>query len=209
MAVPDGLKQAVAALANEPANQVQNLANLPTAARQYAGQATGGDGSLRERLTGDPTSPFDRMGNTWKDMIGNPETGAPGVWGGFKDSWKQMGDAWAHLHDPLPPDLPSAKHEAAERARLLRALQLTVGALMGALSVPQDLLDTGFADLTAPLAALMPPFPAATLLMPFLGSPHCHAHPPGHARAAAQRRPGPDRHLCAGADRRPPRRPLR
>jgi uncharacterized Zn-binding protein involved in type VI secretion len=178
MAVPDGLKQAVVAEANEPANQAQNLANLPTAARQYADRVTGGDGSLRERLTGDPTSPFDRMGNTWKDMFGNPDTGAPGVWGRFQDSWKQMGDAWAHQNDPLPPNMPPGKRAAAERARLLRALQLTVSALMGILSVPQDLLDMGFADLTAPLSAVMPPLPAATLLMPFLGSPHCHAHPP-------------------------------
>jgi uncharacterized Zn-binding protein involved in type VI secretion len=44
--------------------------------------------------------------------------------------------------------------------------------------LPQDLLNTGFADLTAPLAALMPPFPAATMFMPFLGCPHCHPHPP-------------------------------
>jgi uncharacterized Zn-binding protein involved in type VI secretion len=178
MGVPEGLKQAVAAEANEPANQLNNLSNAPTAASQYANRVASGDGSLRERLTGDPTSPFDRMGNTWKDMFGDPSTGAPGVWGKFTDSWKQMGDAWAKLDDPLPPNIPPEKRADAERARLLRALQSTVAAIMGVLSVPQDLLNMGFADLTAPLAAIMPPFPAATMLMPFLGTPHCHPHPP-------------------------------
>lgn len=53
-----------------------------------------------------------------------------------------------------------------------------IGAVMGVVGAPFQLLDTGFAMITAPLASMMPGFPAATLLMPHLGTPHAHAHPP-------------------------------
>jgi YD repeat-containing protein len=57
-------------------------------------------------------------------------------------------------------------------------IQHYVGGAMGIIGAPFEMLDTGFAMLTAPLANLMPAFPAATLLMPHLGPPHAHAHPP-------------------------------
>ncbi len=60
----------------------------------------------------------------------------------------------------------------------LGVIEHGIGAVMGVVGAPFQLLDTGFAMLTAPLAALMPGFPAATLLMPHLGPPHGHAHPP-------------------------------
>jgi YD repeat-containing protein len=53
-----------------------------------------------------------------------------------------------------------------------------VGMVMGVVGAPFELLDTGFALVTAPLAALMPGLPAATLTAPHLGMPHGHAHPP-------------------------------
>ncbi|MBN1608627.1 MAG: hypothetical protein JW940_18505, partial [Polyangiaceae bacterium] len=53
-----------------------------------------------------------------------------------------------------------------------------IGAVMGVVGAPFQLLDTGFAMITAPLAALFPGMPAATLSMPHLGPPHAHAHPP-------------------------------
>jgi RHS repeat-associated protein len=53
-----------------------------------------------------------------------------------------------------------------------------VGMVMGVVGAPFELLDTGFALATAPLGALMPGLPAATLLAPHLGTPHGHAHPP-------------------------------
>jgi uncharacterized Zn-binding protein involved in type VI secretion len=53
-----------------------------------------------------------------------------------------------------------------------------IGAVMGIVGAPFELLDTGFALVTAPLAALMPGFPAAVLFMPHLGTMHGHAHPP-------------------------------
>ena len=52
-----------------------------------------------------------------------------------------------------------------------------IGAVMGVVGAPFQLLDTGFAMITAPLAAMMPGLPAATLMMPHLGTPHGHLHP--------------------------------
>lgn len=59
----------------------------------------------------------------------------------------------------------------------LGVVEHDLGAVLGVVSAPFQLLDTGFAMLTAPLAAMMPAFPAATLLMPHLGTPHAHSHP--------------------------------
>ncbi|MFC1643047.1 DUF6531 domain-containing protein, partial [Myxococcota bacterium] len=59
----------------------------------------------------------------------------------------------------------------------LGAVEHGIGAVMGVVGAPFQLLDTGFAMLTAPIAAMMPGFPAATLLMPHLGTPHTHTHP--------------------------------
>ncbi len=41
-----------------------------------------------------------------------------------------------------------------------------------------NLLNTGLAALTAPLAAMLPAFPAATLTALSIGIPHPHSHPP-------------------------------
>jgi RHS repeat-associated protein len=57
-------------------------------------------------------------------------------------------------------------------------IEHVIGAVMGVVGAPFELLDTGFALATAPLAALMPGFPAAVLYMPHLGTMHGHAHPP-------------------------------
>lgn len=53
-----------------------------------------------------------------------------------------------------------------------------IGAVMGVVNAPFELLDTGFAMITAPLAAMMPSFPSAQLMAPHLGTPHAHMHPP-------------------------------
>ncbi|MCA9698972.1 MAG: PAAR domain-containing protein, partial [Myxococcales bacterium] len=60
----------------------------------------------------------------------------------------------------------------------LGAINHYVGGALGLLGLPFEMMDTGFAMLTAPLAALMPAFPAATLMAPHLGPPHTHTHPP-------------------------------
>lgn len=57
-------------------------------------------------------------------------------------------------------------------------IQHYVGGALGLVGAPFELMDTGFAMITAPLAALFPGMPAATLLVPHLAPPHAHAHPP-------------------------------
>jgi uncharacterized Zn-binding protein involved in type VI secretion len=49
---------------------------------------------------------------------------------------------------------------------------------MGLMQAPANLLNTGLAALTAPLAAAMPALPAATLTALSVGIPHPHSHPP-------------------------------
>lgn len=53
-----------------------------------------------------------------------------------------------------------------------------LGGVLGLINAPVDLLNTGFALATAPLAALFPALPAATLTALHVGLPHPHAHPP-------------------------------
>jgi len=60
----------------------------------------------------------------------------------------------------------------------LRKVQQTVGTVMGAMNVLEDMANVGFANLTNPIAAALPSFPAATLGMLYMGVPHAHSHPP-------------------------------
>lgn len=52
------------------------------------------------------------------------------------------------------------------------------GAALGVVGAVQNVVDTGFAALTAPLAKVWPSMPAVTLGVLHLGTPHTHAHPP-------------------------------
>jgi uncharacterized Zn-binding protein involved in type VI secretion len=61
---------------------------------------------------------------------------------------------------------------------VLERANSAVSGVMGLLQAPAQLLDTGLAALTAPLAAAMPAFPAATLTALCVGIPHPHSHPP-------------------------------
>lgn len=54
-----------------------------------------------------------------------------------------------------------------------------LGGVLGLINAPTQLLDTGFAMVTAPLNAIMPSFPAAVIgLALHMGIPHAHTHPP-------------------------------
>ncbi len=53
-----------------------------------------------------------------------------------------------------------------------------LGAVLGVVGAPTQIIDTAFATLTAPIAALFPPMPAITLLGMHVGVPHAHSHPP-------------------------------
>ncbi len=53
-----------------------------------------------------------------------------------------------------------------------------VGGVMGVIGAPQQIIDTAFAALTAPIAAMFPSMPAVTLLGMHVAPPHTHTHPP-------------------------------
>lgn len=61
----------------------------------------------------------------------------------------------------------------------LRTAHQVASGVMGMVNLPLQLMNTGFALLTDPLAQLVPAFlPAATMGSMYLGIPHPHAHPP-------------------------------
>jgi uncharacterized Zn-binding protein involved in type VI secretion len=154
------------AVGDEIGLQARNLSNVPRA----VDQKLNGD-------TGDQTSPWTRAGNTLNEMFGDKASGNPGVWGRFKDGLDKAKDAWNHIDDPVPPaGRPPTEDEKS--ARRMRALNQSIGAFMSIIALPQDLLNVGFANLTAPLAAIFPLLPASPILTPFLGIPHVHTHPP-------------------------------
>lgn len=124
-------------------------------------------------VTGDQTSPWTRVGNTPGAMLG--------VGTKWVDSVGQTATAWSNINAPVnkgePNARPATKGEIA--ARVLRAAQGTIGGIMGGLGVLKEALDVGFANLTAPIAAIFPSLPAATIMSPYIGTPHAHpAHPP-------------------------------
>jgi uncharacterized Zn-binding protein involved in type VI secretion len=123
-------------------------------------------------VTGDQTSPWTRVANT------GSETGA--AWGRFKDGFDKAGDAWKKRDDPVigKDGKPRPPTSDEKDARTLRAINQSINAFMSILSIPQDLLNVGFANLTAPLAAITPSLPASPILTPWLGIPHTHVHPP-------------------------------
>jgi uncharacterized Zn-binding protein involved in type VI secretion len=121
-------------------------------------------------VTGDRHSPWTRMANTPNEMLGVGQRWA--------DSVGQAGKAWSGINDPATPGGPPPT--AGEKtARVIRATQQTAAAVMGGLGMMKDALDVGFANLTAPLAAIAPSLPAATIASPYIGTPHAHVtHPP-------------------------------
>jgi uncharacterized Zn-binding protein involved in type VI secretion len=124
-------------------------------------------------VTGDQHSPWDRAANTPGEMLG--------VGKQWADSVGKTSTAWSDIDAPVnkgqPNERPPTKAEKA--ARVIRATQQTVGAIMGGLGLAKQALEVGFANLTAPLAAIFPSLPAATLMSPYLGTPHAHpTHPP-------------------------------
>lgn len=129
-------------------------------------------------VTGDQHSPWARASNTPGAMLA--------VGSKWSDSVGQTATAWRNVNAPVSHrdpvtgqtvERPPTKGETA--ARVLRAAQGTIGGIMGGLGLAKEALDVGFANLTAPLAAIAPSLPAATVMSPYLGTPHAHpAHPP-------------------------------
>lgn len=61
---------------------------------------------------------------------------------------------------------------------VLERASSAVNGVLGLMQAPANLLNTGLAALTAPLAAALPALPAATLTALSVGIPHPHSHPP-------------------------------
>lgn len=126
-------------------------------------------------VTGDQYSATTRTGNTISEM------------GGVATRW------WDSTSKAFDNDLLKDKQGNArefsdlsggqQTAVVLRTASNVVGAAMSALAMPKDMLDVGFANLTAPIAAMFPSFPAATLGSLYVGMPHGHCHPPSYIPA--------------------------
>jgi uncharacterized Zn-binding protein involved in type VI secretion len=71
-----------------------------------------------------------------------------------------------------------AEGEAPLPSNPLRAIQEVQGAVAGLMSMPMDLINTGFAAMTNAISAVLPSFPAAHLGSLYVGAPHAHLHPP-------------------------------
>jgi uncharacterized Zn-binding protein involved in type VI secretion len=124
-------------------------------------------------VTGDQHSPWTRAGNAPGETLA--------VGRRWADSVGQTAKGWASITAPVnegqPTQRPPTGGEVA--ARVLRAAQGTIGGIMGGLGLAKEALDVGFANLTAPLAAIAPSLPSATITSPYLGTPHAHpTHPP-------------------------------
>jgi uncharacterized Zn-binding protein involved in type VI secretion len=92
-------------------------------------------------------------------------------------AFDRAGSSWSNINAPIgDPSRPPTDLEKASRT--LRATQQSVDAVMATINAPLDMLNMGFANLTAPLAAIWPSLPAATLLSLYIGLPHAHLHPP-------------------------------
>lgn len=106
------------------------------------------------------------------------ETGITGEAGGGVAGrwWESTRKSMNDLFNPQPPATPQTAAQA--NVATFRRVQTAIGAVFGALSVPQDMLNVGFANLTAPIAAVFPSMPAATITMLYVGVPHAHSHPP-------------------------------
>ncbi|MBR0655530.1 PAAR domain-containing protein [Plastoroseomonas arctica] len=126
-----------------------------------------------DKRIGEVKTGVGRAGNTGSDVAA--------VFGQQGKAAHDAADAWSNINAPAHKGEPNERPPTAgeKTARVIRAAQATVGAAMGALGSLKTALDVGFADLTAPLAAMMPSLPAATLGSMYLGTPHAHpTHPP-------------------------------
>ena len=142
-----------------PSNIIDGLSRLSTAVDQH-----------NQGVTGDQTSPWTRAANTPNAMLGVGQQ--------YAQSVSQTATAWQSINAPATPGGPSPS-AGQVTARTVRAAQQTVGAVMDGLTLIKSALDVGFANLTSPIAAVFPSLPAATILSPYIGTPHAHIdHPP-------------------------------
>jgi uncharacterized Zn-binding protein involved in type VI secretion len=157
----------------------------PSGAEEKLNDFKGGGGSSSAQGRPSPSSqgaPSPRGGGPLTSHSDRAGISGPYRFGGphfveLMGAFQQVGKSWSNINAPVgdPPRPPTA---AEVTARTLRATQQSVNSLLAVINAPQDMLNMGFANLTAPLAAIWPPLPAATLLSLYIGLPHAHAHPP-------------------------------
>jgi len=111
--------------------------------------------------------------------------GSAGLLGSFKTSTAAISKGWHDLLSPTPPaanaNLTPAQQNiqtAQNVAKTIRLVQQTIGVVMSVIGMPKEILDIAVANLTAPLAAIFPSMPSATITALYVGTPHAHSHPP-------------------------------
>jgi uncharacterized Zn-binding protein involved in type VI secretion len=137
-------------------------------------------------VTGDQTSPWDRANPYRTDSEGNPQGSLVEVGRVYTRWWDSASHAFDNplLKNPDGTDRPFSSLDTGQQiAVVTRTASNLAGAAMGLLGSFQDALNVGFANLTAPLAAIWPSFPASTLTSLYVGSPHGHQHPPSYVPA--------------------------
>jgi uncharacterized Zn-binding protein involved in type VI secretion len=107
------------------------------------------------------------------------QLGSAGVLGNWRTSVAGVSKGWHNLVSPESPPAGAPPPSTGQKTtQTIRLVQQTIGAVMGLIAMPKDMLDVGFANLTAPLAAIFPSLPSATLTTMYVGTPHAHSHPP-------------------------------
>jgi uncharacterized Zn-binding protein involved in type VI secretion len=154
-------------------NDVNRVAPGPTPAGGASGPAPAGASGPA------PAVPLAPETGTLKEQL----VGQDGVYGKWSASTTAVSKGWHDLLAPSPATPPAppgqeAVQEAQKVAKTVRLVQQTIASVMGIIAMPKEMLDVGFANLTAPLAALFPSLPSATLTTLYLGTPHAHLHPP-------------------------------
>jgi uncharacterized Zn-binding protein involved in type VI secretion len=82
------------------------------------------------------------------------------------------------VHNAVAPMEGLVSDPAAALTNPARAVQQVAGTISAVAALPTELVNTGLAAITAPIAAVLPSFPAAHLGSLYVGAPHAHAHPP-------------------------------
>lgn len=130
---------------------------------------------------------------------GGSNSGSGGGEGGGTPATSGFRPARAPAPPPAPPLIPTTGEHARldamstvinetaapfmnappEHQGALGYVAQGLGGVLGLIQAPFTLLDTGFAMLTADIAAVFPALPAATIVTALhLGFPHGHSHPP-------------------------------
>src|SRR5262245_33148789 len=121
----------------------QHLASKPAHPQQGLPHDGGGAGPQGKSSSQSPSPASAPHGPPGADRPAE----ALGIGGGVASNWwNGLRGSVQNLVNPQPPAKPQSK--AQQAVATARRAQAVVSSLMGALSVPGDLLNTGFANLT-------------------------------------------------------------